>query len=279
MRRSLYLCFLFATLACQTQAVEVDNNKDKLFELLLSYSLPSDTRYAQGLDILNGNVFQAFSDGTIDIYELSSRSLLQTVGPFKNEKGKILHMNDITFRTDNKDTLLIIPNNVVNTPLSVYRIHNNNGGYDIEDALLIGVPQIDISLYRATTQYYGNNNTCLQVAYERTTDDGYGDVIIAAYEFDSLSSDILYLNKWTRKYSRLWAMQGAWLDDDYCYLAVGVGNGDAKLYQISLNDGDITCYVDFRRDEDLLPNEEMQGVVCYKNEFYFSTTYGLYKLL
>lgn len=118
------------------------------------------------------------------------------------------------------------------------------------------------------------------MAYERTKEDGFGDITVEAYYFDELSLNTTYQKKWSIKHERLWAMQGAVINNDCCYMAVGVGNGDAKIYKIDYINGNIVCMVDFRKDDkDLLPNEEMQGVAYYNKEMYFSTTYGLYKLL
>ncbi len=91
-----------------------------------------------------------------------------------------------------------------------------------------------------------------------------------------MTHNIKYSQLWSLQYERLWAMHGSVIIDSNCFMAVGEPNGDAKIYKIDLRNGDLSCYVDFRKNRHNLPNEEMQGISYYNEEFYFSTTYGLY---
>lgn len=111
---SAFITFLaFAQAVSCQEDILVDNQVQ--FERLFSYDAPTGSRYAQGMDILNGDVFQGFSDGTIDVISMSKNCVVQTLGPIYDEKGKILHMNDISFRMMEDKPILIVPGNGINS--------------------------------------------------------------------------------------------------------------------------------------------------------------------
>lgn len=276
----LFFCFSLQTLSCQTTVFIEDAVEENgaAFERLFSYEPPTNIRYAQGMDILDGYFFQGYSDGTIDVLNINSGIILQTLGPLKDESNKLIHMNDLTFRKEGNHEYLIIPTNKINGKIFVYTVYQEDGLFRINEKFRTDSPQIDETKYRAATQYFSDNNTCIQVAYKRTESDGYGDVIIEQYYFDTLESGANTKN-WSVEYEKLWAMQGATTIGENCFMAVGVPHGDAKIYKIDAASGTVTCYIDFRAGEDTLKEEEMQGVAFYDGSLYFSTTYGLYKVL
>lgn len=281
----VFVFIVFLTYSCEVESI-VNEGKDypeskQEFELLVSYASPTDIKYAQGMDIFDGHVFQSYSDGTIDIIDLESCSFVQTIGPLYDEDGTtVLHMNDLSIVSKENISWLIIPSNVVNGPCFIYSINNiSDGEYSINQEFLIHPPELDIALYRGVTQYFSNNLELLQVSYQREGNDGYGDIHMEYYTIDSLKSLPFYTKQWEMNYEKLWAMQGATIEGDYAYLAVGVPHGVAKIYRIDINSGSITCFKNFRAEEDTLKNEEMQGVAYYGGYLFFSTTYGLYKLL
>lgn len=249
------------------------------FEPLFRYDLPTNLRYAQGMDIYDGCVFQAFSDGTIDVFDLGTGNKIQTLGPLLDEEGMVLHMNDLTFLQSDGSTCLITSGNRINTNIHLFKLAVNSGKFNIEKEELLSPPMIDETINKETIQYFGAGEYCVQVGYRHADNDGYGDSLIECYRFEPLSQEIKYSQMWSRVYNKLWAMQGAVIIGDNCFMAVGVPHGEAKIYRINLNNGDLSCYKDFRKSTDLIPNEEMQGLTFYDNSFYFSTTYGLYKLL
>lgn len=269
------VAYILSFISCDAEClVEVKPEYDKLF----SYPVPTKERYAQGLEILNGDVFQAYSDGTIDIYDLKSGHLKQTIGPLIDEKGIYLHMNDLTFRNYKGSSFLIVPGNDINSSIFVYSINLDGNTYKLDTCFSFDPPYIDDKKCLASTQYFGEGNSIVQVAYKRTENNGYGDVIIQGYSFDAISTDIMYIKKWEIEHEILWAMQGAVIKGDICYMAVGVPSGDAKIYRIGAEDGSISCSFDLREEKNSIPGEEMQGITFYDGSFYFSTTYGLYKL-
>lgn len=140
-------------------------------------------------------------------------------------------------------------------------------------------PIIDENKYKAATQFFGDENIMVQVAYKRTVGDGFGDSFIEGYLFNELEPDLQYEKKWSVDHEIMWAMQGAAFNGVNCYVAVGVPHGDAKIYKIDTTKGVVTCFINFRDGEDTLKEEEMQGIAFYECSLYFSTTYGVYKVL
>lgn len=274
----LHILFTIALIvSCQGN---LSPEEDKiLFERVFQYEEPTKARYAQGMDISNGYVFQGYSDGTIDVINLSTKTIEQTLGPLIDGNNNILHMNDLSFVEKDEQLLLLVPGNSINSYVMVYDVQYDNNKYQLNLLIEIPAPQMDATIYRAATQFFGKDNTCVQVAYKRTEDNGYGDIEVEGYTYDELNSEIKYVKKWNTQHELMWAMQGAVIENGKCYLAVGVPKGDAKIYQINISTGYISCYVDFREKIDTLKEEEMQGVAFYLGDLYFSTTYGLYRLL
>lgn len=270
---------IFILVANFTTCCNASIGEECYIESLFRYDLPTDYRYAQGMDIINGRVFQAFSDGTIEVIDIVTRKKMQTIGPLCDEGGKALHMNDISFRREDDVTYMITSGNRINSNLHLFKIIEESGVISIEKEDLFPPPLIDQTSNKDASQYFGAGEYCVQVGYLYDDNDWYGDSLIECYHFDEFSADIQYTQLWSRVCNKLWAMQGAVILDESCYMAVGVPHGDATIYRINLNDGSLSCYKDFRKRTDMIPNEEMQGLAFYDNSFYFSTTYGLYKLL
>jgi len=257
-----------------------DSHEDEgpIIEKIISYNQPNSKRYAQGLEIYGGFVFQAFSDGTIDIYDLTSNNLIQTLGPLVDEKGIALHMNDLAFANIDNDLCLIVSGNSASSPFFVFQVIYQGGSFTLAKSQIIPPPPIDTNIYFETTQYFGDRNTCLQVAYKKLENGCYGDIVIECFSFNQLSFDITYTPIWKIEYPKLWAMQGSVIIDNNCYMNVGVPHGDAKIYKINMNNGEIECLVDFRNNGSLIEYEEMQGIAYFNKGLYFSTTYGLYRI-
>lgn len=251
------------------------------FEKVYSYLYPTSAKYAQGMDIIDGCAFQAYSDGTIDVIDLDSKSLIQSLGPLLNENGKVLHMNDLSFLKVNEQKLLIIPGNSINELSHLYMIAKDvDGLYSLRKTASIPPPQIDILSYRSATQYFSDSNICIQVTYRRLENDAFGDSVITSYNYDHIRPEIIYTKNWEIVHDIMWAMQGGVIVGDCCYMAVGVPQRDARIFKVSLSDGEISCFADLRGGAYSLDNnEEMQGISYYNSIFYFSTSYGLYKIL
>ena len=276
----VFSLFFFLAISCNMGEL-IDNDADfsSTFIKLISYPEPTNQKYSQGMDILNGYVFQAYSDGTIDIININTMTLIQSIGPLLNENNKILHMNDLSFVKINNEQFLLIPGNSINELSHLYRVLSEDNLFSLEKYTTVTPPLINDTTYRSTTQYFSDNYLCIQVAYKRLENDGFGNSVLACYEYDHINDDIQYNKIWSVEHDKMWAMQGGVIVDNYCYMAVGVSSGDAIIYQINLDNGSISCYIDFRKSMDYLKGEEMQGISYYKGYFYFSTTYGLYKLL
>lgn len=248
-------------------------------EKLIAYSLPTTERYAQGMDIIDGCFFQAYSDGTIDVISLETKAKLQTIESLLDENGKVLHMNDISFRDEDGQHTLVIPGNDINSIISIFDVEQDEQGlYCLQKIKEIQPPLLDSKKYIGSTQYFGDGDDIVQVAYKRTETDWYGDIIVEGYTFNTINEDIIYSKQWTIEHEQLWAMQGSVIVNNNCYMIVGVPQGDARIYRIDMKNGSLSCYIDLRLGNNLTKNEEMQGIAFYNNFFYISTTYGLYKL-
>ncbi len=151
------------------------------FEFLISFDSPTQLRYAQGMEILDGRVFQAFSDGTIDVFELGTGQLMQILGPLFNEDGECLHMNDLTFKRSNEGILLIVSGNKINSNIHCFQVIEEMGEYEIIERELIPPPIINDVVNLEASQYFGSSNVCVQIGYRRSDDNGYGDSFIEAY--------------------------------------------------------------------------------------------------
>lgn len=173
-----------------------------------------------------------------------------------------------------------LPSNRANDPIIGFGLQKEDGAFSIEDEHIVAASELpNINLYKAASQYVGDSSYCVQVAYKKTSEDWYGDVVINGYSYNGLVKNVAYVKRWETQYEKLWAMQGGCFTGDYFYLAVGMPQGDAKIYRIELNSGAIDCVWDFREEKICVPyGEEMQGLAYYLGSFYFSTTYGLYKL-
>ncbi len=251
-------------------------------EKVISYDAPTEARYSQGMDIYNGYVFQGYSDGTVDVYDIHQRLFIQTIKLPKDENGYNRHCNDLFIQQIESNLVMWIPSNYLNSPTTGLSLRFAEGKYSLQ-ASYVTIPSpilTNENTLKGSTLFFGNNsNYCIQVAYKETEEGGYGDTVIACYYYDVLSSSVKYSKLWEYQRERLWAMQGGSFLGDSFYLAVGVPDEDAKIYKFNLKDGTMDCYIDLRGDPFLLPfGEEMQGVSFYDGELYFSTTYGLYKI-
>ena len=268
--------------ACQVDmhSSEADTVKYSI-ERIINYNTPTEERYAQGMDIFEGNVFQAFSDGTIDIYDITTGAMIQTLSLPCEISGNRYHLNNIYIDSLHNEITLWIPSNKASSPLVGFSLYKDDYLYQVQERVKVPAPVFtDEERFIASTLYVGNSKYCIRAAYLRTGDDGYGDIQLSGFLFDDMTIDVSYLQKWERQYGRLWAMQGGCFKDNSFFLAVGVPSGDAKIYVVDLTNGELNCFIDFRGNQMLIPyGEEMQGITFYSDVLYFSTTYGLYKII
>ena len=277
----LYFFLLFRFLSsCKPPITEEDIVQHFTLERLNSYDTPTSVRYAQGMDIYDCLVFQSFSDGTIDVFNLSSLTFLQTLYLPKDSFGEPYHCNDIYIDEDEFGLLLWVPSNRTNGPHVGIRMTIDNGVFSFGDSITIPSPQVEAVDYKGITHFVGNSSYCVLSAYERTVDDGFGDVMIKGYDYDGLFEGVSYTEQWEIHHDRLWAMQGGCFCGDFFYMAVGVSHGDAKIYRIDLSTGLMECFLDFRDRIISIPSkEEIQGVSIFDGSLYISTTYGLYRCI
>ena len=185
-------------------------------------------RYAQGMAIDNGYIFQAFSDGYIDIYDIATRQLVQSV-QFPNAEGisTTQHLNAIYFgaKYDDSDdfrTLWASPNAFEDKMVGV-RISKNGDIFTFTKVYELTVPTISNSDYYTYTVFAGfANKKLILVAYKRTESAPYmGDNVIFVYDVSAWNNEAIFTLNTSFEINRMINVQSGFVIDNLLYLTIG----------------------------------------------------------
>ena len=200
--------------------------------------------YAQGMAIQNGYLFQGFADGTIDIYELSTKEKLQTltVPAASDTQAPAMHCNNLTFgnKYNSGDTfgVLWVNNEEANTKMVGIRISLIDGTFSFEKVYEVLPPAIDTTSYQADDQYIDfSQKRLVQLCYTKDNaitqpSGGYGDLHISIYSWSGDFQESNFTLKDSFTFPILVMVQGGRLIDNTLYIASGAQINSITAFNI-----------------------------------------------
>jgi hypothetical protein len=254
------------------------------------------TSYAQGMAIQNDYVFQAFADGYVDIWNLKTKELIDSVFvPLATGATvEYNHCNNLTFgvKYDNSDEfgVLWINNAGIDTPMLGIRISRDGNKFTFTKVYEVTPPHIDTSLYKGDGQYIDfYNKQLVQFTFVIqeggvVPPDGYGDAMFFVYTFDTFETGEFTLIH-SFRLPIMWAPQAGRLIDGILYFLSGTENtttdlsdnhGAVVINIINVYSKEYIGCIDLRR-QCFGIMQEPQGI-DWNGVPYVSSTKGLYKL-
>lgn len=249
----------------------------------------SSSSLTQGMACANGYCFQAFADGYVDIWEIGTKTYIESVFfPVASDAGvDCMHLNNLCFgdKYNAEDTFGVLwgNNESIGSSMVGVRVTREGGHFVFTKVAEVAPPYMDNSAYIADDQYIDfNNKRMVQVVYKKNEAvtiprTGFSDTVVSYYSYDELKSGATYSLLGRFEFPIMWAMQGGRVVDNLFYLVSGV-EGSANCINIfNLNTHKCTEVIDLSRDCFGII-EEPQGLEFYQNKTYLSTINGFYEI-
>lgn len=237
----------------------------------------SGSRYAQGMDIDNGYIFQAFANGEIDIYRLDNFDFVQTMS-VPTVGGNARHLGVVKFgdKYDPSDDFRLLWVGGDNGSYSAgLRIVINDGVFSCTEAEIID----DSTLPGEAIGFDFVNNQVIRLEYSSFTPQGQyarseGYAKLHIYDVSSWDSPgSLTLNK-TINICDAWAVQMLLVQGKEFYIPVGVGVRAMNLFIVNSVTEVIEQIIDLTQLG--IPVEEPQSICFYDGKAFLSTVKGIY---
>ena len=243
----------------------------------------------QGMACSNGYCFQAFADGYVDIWDIESKTFIESVFfPVASDAGvDCMHLNNLCFgdKYESGDTFGILwgNNESIGSSMVGVRVTKEDGHFVFTKVAETHPPYSDENLFVADDQYMDfQNKRMVQVVYKKNDAvtiprAGFSDTVISYYGFDMLTPEVDYTSISQFEFPIMWAMQGGRLFNDMFYLVSGV-EGSANCINIfNMTTRKCVEVVDLSRDCFGI-SEEPQGLEFYQGKTYLSTVNGFYEI-
>lgn len=253
---------------------------DKIIPLVKESS-DKGIRYAQGIAIDNGYVFQAFATGEIDVYRLSDRKFIQTFAmPDQDETHRhigVLAFVNGKYQEDDEFNLMILPADAdgYKDLLIRWTMEGDTMSYEV-----VG----DIPLIQGKTNYsrfgYDTKRNKLIVQYYNTfeTSGDYASTMgyptCEIYSVSEWNENAVYSLDKSFDLVDGYAYQSAMVNGDKIYEPVGVGLNAVSVFVINSFTEKVERIIDMTQFG--LDVEEPQGMTLYDGKIFFSTVYGIY---
>ena len=267
---------------------------------LIDLAFESGKRYAQGMGVSNGFVFQGFqtyasaTDQTnLEIYDLSTKQLVQKLMIGDND----YHLNTIQFgdKYDNSDPFGILwvcgDMNIHSTTSNgetVYysRIYGYRISYDSEAESPFSLTQVyevhipqDDSTRGDFDQIIDFKNKKI-VQYSIYKDGVLHDTYVQVFTYsNALTSSTVLTKSYSFTLPAFKYCQSSVLYDNILWCVVGTPSDAMGIYAIDYVRGKLVKVIDMRNSYfGFDADEEPQAIGKYEDGIYFSTTRGFYKL-
>lgn len=268
--------------------IDVSGNNLQNATLLWEWN-HSTSSIAQGMACANGYCFQAFADGYVDIWDLSTSTFVESLFfPVGSDAGvDCMHLNNLCFgdKYESTDSFGILwgNNESIGSSMVGVRVTYNDGHFSFEKIAEIAPPAVNDSMFIADDQYIDfHNKRLVQVVYKKNDNvvsprASFSDTQISYYSFDSLTPSVHYSLISQFDFPIMWAMQGGRLINGLFYLVSGVENSENCINIFNLNNSKCIKVIDLKRDAFGI-DEEPQGFEIIGSEKYVSTVNGLYRV-
>ena len=243
----------------------------------------------QGMACANGYCFQAFADGYVDIWDIESKTFVESVFfPVASDAGvDCMHLNNLCFgeKYEDGDAFGILwgNNESIGSSMVGVRISIEEGHFVFSKIAEVQPPYSDSNHYIADDQYIDfQNKRMVQVVYKKNDDviiprAGFSDTVISYYTFDNLTPNVNYTLEGQYEFPIMWAMQGGRVVNDVFYLVSGVEGSANCINVFNMNTHKCTGAIDLSRDNFGI-SEEPQGLEFTADKVYLSTIKGFYEL-
>ena len=249
----------------------------------------SSSSLTQGMACSNGYCFQAFADGYVDIWNIESRTFVESVFfPVASDAGvDCMHLNNLCFgdKYDASDTFGMLwgNNESIGSSMVGVRVTLEGGHFVFTKIAEVQPPYMNNSLYIADDQYIDfQNKRMVQVVYKKNDAvtiprAGFSDTVLSYYSFDNFNASVAYSLVGRFEFPIMWAMQGGRVVNNTFYLVSGVEGSANCINVFNMNTQKCTEVIDLSRDCFGI-NEEPQGLEFMDDNVYLSTVDGFYRI-